>query len=646
MSHYLKEKSYILLKNKKNKSDKNLFFLFLMISGGIVLSSVFITDSNIVNGVITGKIVWFQTFILFFTGCLILSLIAEKKKSFLFNVNDLLLLLFGGVVVLTYNWDLEAEPEKLLCGGQLVIWWSILRYVLNLYSRLKKGFVVIFIATGLVETVWGMMQLYGYSFSNHSLFLLTGSFFNPGPYSGYLAMVLPVCLGVVLGTDYTDYAVKKVDEKKNFKNILLFLISQPRNLCNLCLKYFAWICLLAILVVLPAGMSRSAWIAAIVSCVWVYWFYRDGLGKVKQLWKRNQKVSLLGISGLIIVILIGSTGIYMMKKDSADGRLLMWKITGKAMMKRPFTGTGLGGFPAAYAETQAEYFRSGEATQTEKKVAGCPEYAFNEYLQMGVELGIGGMIVFILWIGSCIYRGVKNRRYGVTGGIVSLGVFAFSSYPLQLTSFWIVLIFLSAIAVTDKERVIREKKWSWYIGLIVVVAVVGIWWLQRGMEEAYEKWQTAKMYYNNKGYEAAYEIYEPLYEKLNHKPEYLFEAGQCLSKMGRYEEANQLLERAILLSADPMIHYILAKNKQMMGEYEEAEKRLIHAIDILPERIYPYYLLTKLYAVPTFYQQSKMLAAADSVLRKEPKVYTTAIHEMREEISKLVQEKNCFSNIF
>lgn len=47
----------------------------------------------------------------------------------------------------------------------------------------------------------------------------------------------------------------------------------------------------------------------------------------------------------------------------------------------------LGGFPAAYAETQAEYMASGKATEQEKLVAGCPEYAFNEYLQIGLEQG-------------------------------------------------------------------------------------------------------------------------------------------------------------------------------------------------------------------------------------------------------------------
>lgn len=41
---------------------------------------------------------------------------------------------------------------------------------------------------GTTTDIWAV------PYSNHSLFAVTGSFFNPGPYSGYLAMVFPICL--------------------------------------------------------------------------------------------------------------------------------------------------------------------------------------------------------------------------------------------------------------------------------------------------------------------------------------------------------------------------------------------------------------------------------------------------------------------
>ena len=134
------------------------------------------------------------------------------------------------------------------------------------------------------------------------------------------------------------------------------------------------------------------------------------------------------------------------------------------------------------------------------------------------------------------------------------------------------------------------------------------------------------------------EDYHELHDKWKHKPEFLFEEAQCLSKTGQHAEAIRVLERAKRLSGDPMIRYMIAKNQQMLGDYREAEEELLQAIGILPERLYPYYLLAKLYAEPEFYQVDKLRAAASVVLSKEPKVESTAIREMREEVKKIIDK--------
>ena len=79
-----------------------------------------------------------------------------------------------------------------------------------------------------------------------------------------------------------------------------------------------------------------------------------------------------------------------------------------------------------------------------------------------------------------------------------------------------------------------------------------------------------------------------------------------------------------------MLYYVMAKNEQCLGEYRQAEKHLLHAIDILPERIYPYYLLMNLYTEPSYFQPAKLKKAIDSVLTKKPKVESSAIKEMKE----------------
>ena len=592
-----------------------LLHIFLLSTGGtLLLCTPLIHTTELVNGLVIGKMCWFHLVMLFFSVCVFFVALTKRATAIAFSSSDLLLLTFTGIVLITYKWSLNPEPEKLIFTGQLVILWFLLRYILTAYREFNFFFLFVGMLTGLVEAVWGMQQLHGYTYSNHSLFRLTGSFFNPGPYSGYLAVVLPVCL----------WAALKFQKG---------------------MHYFAWICVGAILIVLPAGMSRSAWMAAVVACGWVYWTERIGWEKAKAAYKRYKNATIPFIA--IVAILAGCAiaGVYGMKRDSADGRLLMWKVTGKAIAGQPLAGTGLGGFPAAYAEAQGEYFATGTATGQEKQVAGCPEYAFNEYLQIGLEQGIGGLIVFVLWLGSMGYYGIRNRQHGAVGGVLALAVFAVSSYPLQLPSFWMILVFLGAICVTKdgtqagSSALPVSSAYPITIISLLSLASVCLFILQKGQYEVYKRWGRMQTVYNNKAYESVSEDYKDLHDKLKHKPEFLFEEAQCLSKTGRYAEAIRVLERAKRLSGDPMIRYMIAKNRQATGDYREAERELLHAIGILPERLYPYYLLAKLYAEPAFYQADKFRAASGAVLTKEPKVESSAIREMRTEIKKIVEKK-------
>ena len=143
-----------------------------------------------------------------------------------------------------------------------------------------------------------------------------------------------------------------------------------------------------------------------------------------------------------------------------------------------------------------------------------------------------------------------------------------------------------------------------------------------------------------KAFDAALPEYEKLYPKLRHEGAFLFEYAQCLAGLKQYAKANDILKDASMLSTDPMIYNVMAKNYQALGKYYDAERWLYKSLDLLPERIYPYYLLTKLYAEPAFYQPDKMKKTGEKVLTKEPKVQSTAIKEMRNEIKKLLAENN------
>ena len=64
----------------------------------------------------------------------------------------------------------------------------------------------------------------------------------------------------------------------------------------------------------------------------------------------------------------------------------------------------------------------------------------------------------------------------------------------------------------------------------------------------------------------------------------------------------------------------------------------------MPERVYPHYLLVKLYAEPGYFDRVKLVREAEYVLNAEPKVNSTAIKEMRQKVEKLLENKKLWKN--
>ena len=87
-----------------------------------------------------------------------------------------------------------------------------------------------------------------------------------------------------------------------------------------------------------------------------------------------------------------------------------------------------------------------------------------------------------------------------------------------------------------------------------------------------------------------------------------------------------------------MILNLLGQVAQAMGDYVEAEEYFLRSTCRLPGRIYPYYLLVRLYADPEYYHPKRLREMAEIVLTKEPKVHSTAIEQMKKEVEKILEK--------
>lgn len=604
----------------------------------LILSTVFVIDNSLSEGITSGKYFWFYISIsMAAVACVISYIFNHRAVKFTFT--DLCVTLFCLSGVLTSYLAIGDVNNKLVLFILAFCLYFLLRIFIVQTDSAKYVLVFFFIITGLVEAIWGMRQLYGYTYSHHYLFKTTGSFHNPGPYAGYLAVVLPAALYFIL----RNYKVSK----QEFKNVLFPFRSH---------YVISIITFVAIIAILPVTMSRSSWVAAAGGCIFVVVFsllQKERKATFASLFRKYRSkillVSFIGISAIALCSLF----IYNVKKDSADGRMLIWKVSSQ-MLSANRIGVGLGNFPGVYGEQQAKYFESGLASDRERYIAGNPQYAFNEYLQMYIELGTVPFIFFIMAIASTIYIGIKRREIALTGSFISLLILSLLSYPLNILPFVIVIAFLMALCVSRKHQIsysddlrnfyvydfhTRNKQNRLIISSFLFVFVIVIFLCVHNRYpsyQAYKDWTRASVFFDSGSYKAALEVHERIYPHLHDQPLFMFQYGQCLSKLEKFEESNFILRQATAISCDPMIYNIIGKNHQSLGDYAEAEKCYKKAASIVPHRIYPYYLLAKMYAEKGCYNDFSNMAKF--VLDKKVKVDSPAVKEMKDEILGMLEK--------
>lgn len=538
--------------------------------------------------------------------CLLFLLSLFRNIRFRFTTTD------GWFAAFTGYWFFRYFTTGYLCPTHallFILFIGVYFAIRLLVSTEESGRSIIFFflcLTGITESVWGLAQLYGFLPSYHTLYRFTGSLFNPGPYCGFLAVIFPLALHSGLHKP-----------------------SQPL------LHYAGIACTIGIVILLPAGMSRSAWLAALVGCGIVLW-QRDSFSITIRQFFRNRKRYIVPVALLCLLLLCGSgIGMYALKKDSADGRLLMWKVSVVALRESPWTGQGPGTFSGAYGKAQARYFSDKPRSSQEKYVAGCPEYGFNEYLQITTELGFIGLALFAGIFLSAIRQAYKQHQPGVAGSLASFAVFAFFSYPFSVLPLSLLFVIFTALCSPPADESRKALLWRSAILLFAGICL----YAGHGLSEQathLRAWKEEKRYFDMEIYKGTAEGYRQLYPSLKEFAPFLFEYGQCLAKTGQYQESIIILSEGARRSADPMFYNIIGRNEQALGNYEAAEAAFLRAYRMVPNRLYPLYLLAELYISTGEY--GKAAETIRQALAQKPKIMSPAIEEMQHKLKKLYEQ--------
>lgn len=452
---------------------------------------------------------------------------------------------------------------------------------------------------GMVMGTWGLLQYFELVQAYYTSVPVTGSFENPAGLAIFLSGLLPCSL----------YFTR---ERK--------------------MRYKMWgivTSLLAIWVILLSN-SRTGILIMIVLCI-LYVCQNISFPP------RHRFVNKFLFLGIVLFLFVG---LYFWKKDSADGRMLIWLCSLDMFGDHWFFGIGSGKFQAEYMLYQADFFQWHPDSMF-MMLADNVNNPFNEYLKVLVEYGIIGfsMVVMILvhLVKVCKANRDKVFLFPVFGCILAVMLAACFSYPLNYPS--IVLIFVFSVAIVNScyFSVWKVKKRICVKGVAVGLVVFSLLFSRivycYGRSE-YEWCKAARFSLEGRS-EEMLPSYKEIYDWMRRDGLFLYNYGAELYQVKRYSESLKILKECASRFNDEDVQQILAKDYIQLGMYSEAKECLLLAAAMCPVRFVPLYELMNLHLRIKDFTEAKRYARI--IIDKPVKINSSRIRKIKKAAKVLLE---------
>jgi len=349
-----------------------------------------------------------------------------KRESFskVKTVLDLPILIF----VLIMAVSVSRSPALFLGMKDFLIFCSYFLIYFLIVNNLERedqinSFISCLFVLTAVITVYSILQYYSFDPYLGHLNHITSTLGLKNWVSDYVAMIFPLLLFFFL--------IEGAIGKKIIYHLLLALLWINLMICQ----------------------TRSIWVSFVL-CLFLglYLVYKF---KLFPIFRANKKWLLSLVIIFVLITVIYSTenplnrapltvpekavSILSLQEPSIKSRFLIWNTTFDMIKDSPILGIGLGAFELNYLKYQAGFLESYPEYINVNVKAG---EAHNEYLQMGAELGVIGLIFFLLII-LLFYKSSLNfiRKInqdrtrliilGLVLGITSTLIHSLASFPFH-----------------------------------------------------------------------------------------------------------------------------------------------------------------------------------------------------------------------
>lgn len=568
-----------------------------------------------------GEYLNLQNFLLGIACTILLSgtLVIIYFKKYEFDIIDVSIFMYYLYIVFVNEYHLAPSGRSDAYTVQLFFLLYFACRIIFKYCFSKHILICLLAISAIFQSLFGMGQALGIFNSRHALFWITGTFLNPGPYGCFLSVIGVVVILQVI-SNYSLLVGCRQRNGRCGKMTILFLLSY-------CLSLVASI---LIIVMLVLSGSRSAILGFVIPVVMFVLTMKCIQSKINSL--RCKKALIF--MGLLVILIILAMG-YLIRPESANGRLHIWQVSLCEMDGSGVIGTGIGTFPKQYSIAQEKFYSKHGFESNWIKYADTPNCAFNEYLNIIYEVGVIGLLFLIFILYFIIKRQIfcdNNRIYAY--GSISILIISFTSYPLHLIPVSIILVVLLSIR-EDAVKGIIPCKFT-----ILILSSMFLFTAMRlpnylSTVNATTRWENIKHRSDMSKIEIRNESdFLDIYDLLADNDRFLLDYAVFLKSRRDYSRSIEILKKGHIISNNPVFPLLLAEINAVLGNEHEVERYYKKAFSMVPNRLSPLYLLAIFYYDTG--QYAKFRCLADRIADFCPKVKSGHTDRMKRDITDLL----------
>ena len=593
-----------LIKENYKRIWNILFSLIIVLPILFVYKYVynFVTNQIMIVNLLTLIIFTFYIFIII------------KEEKLVYSTNSLnfpilLFIIIAIISILINNSFWLSLKDFITIFSFYLIYFLIINNIKSKYS-LYFCLIVFFSGASLIS-LYLLVQYYGLDPFLSDIKRLTSTLGNQNYVAGYLALIFPIA--------FSFFLIESKINTKIFYKIVLLIIYTGIIVCH----------------------TRAIWIALFFSLL--LFGYLLSHYKINKILKDNKKWLIILFSLFLLITLIYSTdnplnrssitaaeravSTFDMQGSSLRTRLLIWQSTMDMIKDKPLFGNGLGTFPLHYLNYQADFLQRNPGYLNFVGKAG---EAHNEYLQIWAEMGIIGLLSFLLII-IIFYKTNINmiKKIGtINGKIIIIGlisgvtitlIHSIFSFPFHIPAVGVAFWFLIGITISSENIFVKKEKGGGKINcheinlnfpknkncykfikipLIIIVIILMILVINAFVIRPYQAelyLYQGRRWLIDKDYKNALPVISYAHELSPHNGRILHTLGATYYNLNEYNQAIYYLQEAKKYMIDVNTFCILGLSYSKLNMFIEAEEEFKKAIYLNPKFTEGYHYLGLLY---------------------------------------------------